>query len=80
MVLTIAVLPRLGIGGLKLMRSEAPGPTLEKLTPRVTGTAKILWLVYLGLTVVAAALLLAAVNFSLYFLLDLPRTPCQAAR
>ena len=50
-VLTVAILPRLGIGGLKLMRSEAPGPTLEKLTPRVAGTAKILWLVYLGLTV-----------------------------
>ena len=43
-VLTVAILPRLGIGGLKLMRSEAPGPTLEKLTPRVAGTAKILWL------------------------------------
>ena len=59
-VLTVAILPRLGIGGLKLMRSEAPGPTLEKLTPRVTGTAKILWLVYLGLTAVEASLLLAA--------------------
>ena len=59
-VLTVAILPRLGIGGLKLMRSEAPGPTLEKLTPRVAGTAKILWLIYLGLTVMEAALLLAA--------------------
>ncbi len=59
-VLTVAILPRLGIGGLKLMRSEAPGPTLEKLTPRVTGTAKILWLVYLGLTAAEVALLLAA--------------------
>ena len=59
-VLTVAVLPRLGIGGLKLMRSEAPGPTVEKLTPRVAGTAKILWLTYLGMTVVEAALLLVA--------------------
>ena len=59
-VLTVAILPRLGIGALKLMRSEAPGPTLEKLTPRVAGTAKILWLFYLGLTVVLASLLLAA--------------------
>jgi trk system potassium uptake protein TrkH len=59
-VLTVAILPRLGIGGLKLMRSEAPGPTLEKLTPRVAGTAKILWLIYLGLTVMEAVLLLAA--------------------
>ena len=59
-VLTVAILPRLGIGGLKLMRSEAPGPTLEKLTPRVAGTAKILWLVYLGLTALETSLLLAA--------------------
>ena len=59
-VLTVAILPRLGIGGLKLMRSEAPGPTVEKLTPRVAGTAKILWLFYLGLTVIEVALLLAA--------------------
>ena len=58
-VLTVAILPRLGIGGLKLMRTEAPGPTLEKLTPRVAGTAKILWLFYLGLTVMQVALLLA---------------------
>ena len=59
-VLTVAVLPRLGIGGLKLMRSEAPGPTLDKLTPRVTETAKILWLIYLGLTILEAALLMLA--------------------
>ena len=59
-VLTVAVLPRLGIGGLKLMRSEAPGPTLDKLTPRVTETAKILWGIYLGLTVLEVAMLLLA--------------------
>ena len=59
-VLTVAILPRLGIGGLKLMRSEAPGPTLEKLTPRVAGTAKILWLFYLGLTAAEVSLLRAA--------------------
>ena len=59
-VLTVAILPRLGIGGLRLMRTEAPGPTLEKLTPRVAGTAKILWVVYLGLTVAEVTLLLAA--------------------
>ena len=57
-VLTVAVLPRLGIGGLKLMRSEAPGPSLDKLTPRLTKTAKILWLIYLVLTAVEFALLL----------------------
>ena len=59
-VLTVAVLPRLGIGGLKLMRSEAPGPTLDKLTPRLTETAKILWLIYLALTAAAFGLLLLA--------------------
>ena len=59
-VLTVAVLPRLGIGGLKLMRSEAPGPTLDKLTPRLTETAKILWLIYLALTAGAFGLLLLA--------------------
>lgn len=59
-VLTVAVLPRLGIGGLKLMRSEAPGPTLDKLTPRLTETAKILWLIYLALTAAEFALLLLA--------------------
>lgn len=59
-VLTVAVLPRLGIGGLKLMRSEAPGPTLDKLTPRLTETAKILWLIYLALTAALFGLLLLA--------------------
>jgi trk system potassium uptake protein TrkH len=59
-VLTVAILPRLGIGGLKLMRTEAPGPTLDKLTPRVTETAKILWGIYLGLTVLEVAMLLVA--------------------
>ena len=59
-VLTVAILPRLGIGGLMLMRSEAPGPTLDKLTPRVTETAKILWGIYLGLTVLEVAMLLLA--------------------
>ena len=57
-VLTIAILPRLGIGALQLMRSEAPGPTVDKLTPRVAGTAKILWRVYVGLTVIQTVLLM----------------------
>ena len=59
-VLTVAVLPRLGIGGLKLMRSEAPGPTVDKLTPRITDSAKLLWLIYLALTIAEAVLLLFA--------------------
>ena len=56
-VLTVAVLPRLGIGGLKLMKSEVPGPTLDKLTPRINDTARILYLIYLGLTILEVLLL-----------------------
>ena len=59
-VLTVAVLPRLGIGGLKLMRSEAPGPTLDKLTPRIGESAKLLWFIYVALTVAEVVLLLFA--------------------
>jgi len=52
-VLAIAVLPLLGIGGMQLYRAEAPGPVKEeKLTPRITETAKALWLAYSALTVV----------------------------
>jgi trk system potassium uptake protein len=58
-VLAAAILPLLGIGAYRLMKAEAPGPTLDKITPRVAGTAKILWLVYLFLTVAQTALLMA---------------------
>jgi trk system potassium uptake protein TrkH len=50
-VLVIAVLPYLGVGGMQLFRAEVPGPTPERLRPRITQTAKLLWLVYFGLTV-----------------------------
>jgi len=51
-VLAVAVLPMLGIGGMQLYRAEAPGPVKDtKLTPRITETAKALWYIYLGLTV-----------------------------
>lgn len=59
-VLTVAILPRMGIGGLKVLRSEAPGPTVDKLTPRIAQTAKILWLLYAGMSALEAALLLLA--------------------
>ncbi|MFV2006208.1 MAG: TrkH family potassium uptake protein [Longimicrobiales bacterium] len=49
-VLVIAVLPFLGVGGMQLFRAEVPGPTPERLRPRMTQTAKLLWLVYVGLT------------------------------
>jgi trk system potassium uptake protein TrkH len=51
-VLAVAVLPMLGIGGMQLFRAETPGPVKDnKLTPRITETAKALWFIYLGLTV-----------------------------
>ena len=50
-VLAVAVLPMLGIGGMQLFRAETPGPIKDnKLTPRITETAKALWILYLGLT------------------------------
>ncbi len=50
-VLAVAVLPMLGIGGMQLYRAETPGPMKDsKLTPRITETAKALWYLYLGLT------------------------------
>ncbi len=49
-VLAVAVLPLLGIGGAKLYQSEMPGPFKEeRLTPRLADTSKNLWLIYLGL-------------------------------
>ncbi|MCK5697784.1 MAG: potassium transporter [Gammaproteobacteria bacterium] len=54
-VLAVAVLPMLGIGGMQLYRAETPGPVKDtKLTPRITETAKALWYIYLGLTIVCA--------------------------
>ncbi|MDT8407884.1 MAG: TrkH family potassium uptake protein [Methylococcales bacterium] len=54
-VLALAVLPILGIGGMQLFRAEVPGPIKDtKLTPRVTGTAKALWVIYLGITILCA--------------------------
>ncbi|UCG73706.1 MAG: potassium transporter [Chromatiales bacterium] len=54
-VLAVAVLPMLGVGGMQLYRAETPGPVKDtKLTPRITETAKALWYIYLGLTVACA--------------------------
>ncbi len=51
-VLAVAILPMLGIGGMQLYRAETPGPIKDnKLTPRITETAKALWYIYLGLTI-----------------------------
>jgi len=56
-VLAIAILPILGIGGMELFLAESPGPTADKLHPRITQTAKRLWFVYVGLTSIETALL-----------------------
>jgi trk system potassium uptake protein TrkH len=54
-VLAVAILPMLGIGGMQLYRAETPGPVKDsKLTPRITETAKALWYIYLSLTVLCA--------------------------
>jgi trk system potassium uptake protein TrkH len=58
-VLTVAILPLLGVGGLGLMEAEAPGPSVDKITPRISSTAKILWLIYVALTVMEVLLLMA---------------------
>jgi len=49
-VLTIAILPFLGVGGMQLFKAEVPGPVADKLQPRITETAKTLWKVYLAFT------------------------------
>lgn len=59
-VLAIAILPLLGIGGMELFAAEAPGPSADKLHPRITDTAKRLWLIYFGYTAAETILLQVA--------------------
>ena len=59
-VLTVAIFPILGIGGIELFVAEAPGPTSDKIHPRIQETAKRLWLVYVALTGLLAILLALA--------------------
>lgn len=59
-VLAIAILPLLGIGGMQLFAAEAPGPSGDKLHPRITDTAKRLWLIYVGYTIAETILLKVA--------------------
>ena len=56
-VLMIAILPEVAVNGAQLMESEAPGPELQKLTPRIAETARALWLIYFGFTVLYVCLL-----------------------
>jgi len=57
-VLSLAVLPFLGVGGMQLYKAEVPGPTPEKLTPRIRQTALLLWGVYLLFSAVETVLLM----------------------
>ncbi|HPN35665.1 MAG TPA: TrkH family potassium uptake protein [bacterium] len=57
-VLSLAILPLLGVGGMQLYKAEVPGPTKDRLSPRIAETAKILWGVYLLLSVVETVLLM----------------------
>jgi trk system potassium uptake protein TrkH len=71
-VLMIAILPELAVNGAQLMRSEAPGPELQKLTPRIAETARALWVIYVGFTAALIVVLYAlhlgglAPNMDLY--------------
>ena len=64
-VLAIAILPLLGIGGMQLFAAEAPGPSSDKLHPRITDTAKRLWFIYVGYTL-AETILLSAAGMSFF--------------
>ena len=64
-VLAIAILPLLGIGGMQLFSAEAPGPSSDKLHPRITDTAKRLWFIYVGYTL-AETILLSAAGMSFF--------------
>jgi len=56
-VLLVAVLPALGFNAIRVMEAEAPGPSVDRITPHISSTAKTLWLIYLGLTVIEILLL-----------------------
>ncbi|WP_094227862.1 TrkH family potassium uptake protein [Methanolobus psychrotolerans] len=64
-MLFIAILPKLGVAGRQLFRAEAPGPTEDKIKPRIRETAKILWMVYVFISIIEVIALLLA-KMSLY--------------
>lgn len=65
-VLAVTVLPFLGVGGLELIGAEAPGPSSDRLAPRVSETAKRLWLLYGGLTLAIAGALFLVPGVGVY--------------
>ncbi len=65
-VLAVAILPALKVGGLELIAAEAPGPTPDRLTPQVRETAKRLWLLYGGITLLLTVALIVIGRMDLY--------------
>jgi trk system potassium uptake protein TrkH len=59
-VLTVALLPLLGVGGFQLVKAETSGPEKDKLTPKITESAKLLWIMYIAFTALEALLLFFA--------------------
>jgi trk system potassium uptake protein TrkH len=59
-ILGVAILPLLGVGGMQVYKDEAPGPTQDKMTPRIAETAMLLWVPYLGLSLLAGVLYVAS--------------------
>ena len=59
-ILSLAILPVLGVGGMQLFKAEMPGPTKDRLAPRIQDTARILWGVYVLLTLIEILLLMLA--------------------
>ena len=57
-VLTMAIMPLLNVGGMQLFHAEMPGPTKDRLAPRIQDTARILWSVYVVLTLMETVLLM----------------------
>src|SRR5690606_24355159 len=57
LVLTVAILPAIGVGGFQIFKAETTGPIAEKIVPRIKDTAKILYAIYIGITIIQALLL-----------------------
>ncbi|MDQ7796627.1 MAG: potassium transporter TrkG, partial [Spirochaetia bacterium] len=57
-VLLVAILPTLGFSAIRVIEAEAPGPSIDRIAPHISSTAKVLWLIYLGLTVLEVLLLI----------------------
>lgn len=60
LVFTVAILPAVGIGGFQMFRAEAPGPTTDRITPRINDTARILYTTYILMTLLEMGLLMSA--------------------